>query len=164
MKNKIRVNVNDKDILRLSIPTENGKIIINNPSKKIKNDIINELVTLLSENKEIDEKEILLKLINHCTNVEFDGDIFETENLSHEAQMIINEMTSIFQEIISEAYQVIKLAMQQIKNDVLQKEVLNEKDNILEIAEKRKEEKELIETQKRVVKKPNRSKGRVYRK
>lgn len=164
MENKIRVNVNDKDILRLSIPTENGKIIINNPSKKIKNDIINELVTLLSENKEIDEKEIVLKLINHCTNVEFDGDIFETENLSHEAQMIINEITSIFQEIISEAYQVIKLAMQQIKNDVLQKEVLNEKDNILEIAEKRKEEKELIETQKRVVKKPNRSKGRVYRK
>lgn len=163
MENKIRVNVNDKDILRLSIPTENGKIIINNPSKKIKNDIINELVTLLSENKEIDEKEIVLKLINHCTNVEFDGDIFETENLSHEAQMIINEISSIFQEIISEAYQVIKLAMQQIKNDVLQKEVLNEKDNILEIAEKRKEEKELIETQKRVVKKPNRSKGRVYR-
>lgn len=164
MENKIRVNVNDKDILRLSIPTENGKIIINNPSKKIKNDIINELVTLLSENKEINEKEIVLKLINHCTNVEFDGDIFETENLSHEAQMIINEITSIFQEIISEAYQVIKLAMQQIKNDVLQKEVLNEKDNILEIAEKRKEEKELIEIQKRVVKKPNRSKGRVYRK
>lgn len=164
MENKIRVNVNDKDILRLSIPTENGKIIINNPSKKIKNDIINELVTLLSENKEIDEKEIVLKLINHCTNVEFDGDIFETENLSHKAQMIINEITSIFQEIISEAYQVIKLAMQQIKNDVLQKEVLNEKDNILEIAEKRKEEKELIEIQKRVVKKPNRSKGRVYRK
>lgn len=164
MEKNIKIKVKEEDILRLSIPTEEGIIIINNPSKKFKADLVNELVIQLSKNENINEKEIVLKLVNHCTNVEFDGDIFESENLTHEAQMIVNEILSILHEIISEAYQLIKIAIQQAKNEVLQKEVLEEKDNVLEIVEKRKEEKEIEkELPKKNIKKPNRRKGSVSR-
>ena len=125
------------------------------------------LVNTLTKNEDFDEKKIMLDLINHCTNVEFEGNIFETEYLTHEAKMITNEIFIIFQEIIQEAYQVIRLAMQQAKNEMTQKEILNEKDNILEMAEKvKEEEKEEIkeDVPHRTVKKPQRSRGKISRK
>lgn len=170
MKNRIKMNVEEERILRLNIPTKNGMVVINNPSQKFKKELINLLVSLLTENKEINEKEIMSDLINHCTNVEFEGDLFESTNLSHEAQMITNEVLIIFQEIISEAYQLIQLAMQQAKNDVLQNEILKEKNKIIEISEKINSEKqnedveEIKVTSQRVVKKPSRGRGRVNRK
>ena len=84
--------------------------------------------------------------------------------------MITNEVLIIFQEIISEAYQLIQLAMQQAKNDVLQNEILKEKNKIIEISEKINSEKqnedveEIKATSQRVVKKPSRGRGRVNRK
>lgn len=170
MENRIKMNVEEERILRLNMPTKNGMVVINNPSQKFKKELINLLVSLLTENKEINEKEIMLDLINHCTNVEFEGDLFESTNLSHEAQMITNEVLIIFQEIISEAYQLIQLAMQQAKNDVLQNEILKEKNKIIEISEKINSEKqnedveEIKVTSQRVVKKPSRGRGRVNRK
>lgn len=135
MENKIKVMAEEK-ILRLSMPSENGTIVVNNPSQKFKNELINVVVNLITENKNFDEKEIMLDLINHCTNVEFEGNLFESTNLSHEAQMITNEILIIFQEIISEAYQLLQLAMQQTKNEVLQGEILEEKDDIVDVAKK----------------------------
>ena len=170
MENKIKLNV-EEQILRISIPTDNGVIVVNNPSDKLKNELIGLLVNCIVENKDFDERKIMQDLIDNCTNVEFEGDIFEATNLTHEAKMITNEILIIFQEIIAESYQVIKLAMQQAKNEMLENEILNEKNEIIEKAKEIQEEKieEIKEEVKeeiphKTVRKPQRSRGRVSRK
>lgn len=170
MENKIKLNV-EKKILRISIPTDNGTIVVNNPSDKLKNELVGLLVNCIVENKDFDERKIMQDLIDNCTNVEFEGDIFETTNLTHEAKMITNEILMIFQEIMAEAYQIIKIAMQQAKNEMLQNEILDEKDKIIEKAKEIQEEKmeEIKEEVKeevphKTVRKPQRSRGKVSRK
>lgn len=170
MENKIKLNVEEK-ILRISIPTDNGVIVVNNPSDKLKNELIGLLVNCIVENKDFDERKLMQDLIDNCTNVEFEGDIFEATNLTHEAKMITNEILIIFQEIMAEAYQIIKIAMQQAKNEMLQNEILDEKDKIIEKAKEIQEEKmeEIKEEVKeeiphKTVRKPQRSRGRVNRK
>ena len=170
MENKIKLNV-EEQILRISIPTDNGTIIVNNPSDKLKNELVGLLVNCIVENKDFDERKLMQDLIDNCTNVEFEGDIFEATNLTHEAKMITNEILIIFQEIIAEAYQIIKLAMQQAKNEMLQNEILDEKNEVIEKAKEIQEEKieEIKEEVKeeiphKTVRKPQRSRGRVNRK
>ena len=170
MENKIKLNV-EEQILRISIPTDNGVIVVNNPSDKLKNELVGLLVNCIVENKDFDERKLMQDLIDNCTNVEFEGDIFEATNLTHEAKMITNEILIIFQEIIAEAYQIIKLAMQQTKNEMLQNEILDEKNEVIEKAKETQEEKaEEIkeevkeETPHKPVRKPQRSRGRVNRK
>lgn len=170
MENKIKLNVEEK-VLRISIPTDNGVIVVNNPSDKLKNELVGLLVNCIVENKDFDERKMMQDLIDNCTNVEFEGDIFEATNLTHEAKMITNEILIIFQEIIAEAYQIIKLAMQQTKNEMLQNEILDEKNEIIEKAKEIQEEKveEIKEEVKeemphKTVRKPQRSRGRVSRK
>ena len=170
MENKVKLNVEEK-VLRISIPTDNGTIVVNNPSDKLKNELVGLLVNCIVENKDFDERKLMQDLIDNCTNVEFEGDIFEATNLTHEAKMITNEILIIFQEIIAEAYQIIKLAMQQTKNEMIQNEILNEKNEIIEKAKEIQEEK-TEEVKKEVkeevphktVRKPQRSRGRVNRK
>ena len=170
MENKIKLNV-EEQILRISIPTDNGVIVVNNPSDKLKNELVGLLVNCIVENKDFDERKMMQDLIDNCTNVEFEGDIFEATNLTHEAKMITNEILIIFQEIIAEAYQIIKLAMQQAKNEMLQNEILDEKNEVIEKAKEIQEEKaeEIKEEVKeeiphKTVRKPQRSRGRVNRK
>lgn len=170
MENKIKLNV-EKKILRISIPTDNGTIVVNNPSDKLKNELVSLLVNCIVENKDFDERKLMQDLIDDCTNVEFEGDIFEVTNLTHEAKMITNEILMIFQEIMAEAYQIIKIAMQQAKNEMLQNEILDEKDKIIEKAKEIQEEKmeEIKEEVKeevphKIVRKPQRSRGKVSRK
>ena len=169
MENKIKLNVEEK-VLRISIPTDNGVIVVNNPSDKLKNELVGLLVNCIVENKNFDERKLMQDLIDNCTNVEFEGDIFEATNLTHEAKMITNEILIIFQEIMAEAYQIIKLAMQQAKNEMLQNEILDEKNEVIEkakeIQEKAEEVKEEVkeEIPHKTVRKPQRSRGRVNRK
>ena len=170
MENKVKLNVEEK-VLRISIPTDNGTIVVNNPSDKLKNELVGLLVNCIVENKDFDERKLMQDLIDNCTNVEFEGNIFEATNLTHEAKMITNEILIIFQEIIAEAYQIIKLAMQQTKNEMLQNEILDEKNEIIEKAKEIQEEKaeEIKEEVKeeiphKTVRKPQRSRGRVSRK
>lgn len=165
MENKIRIKVDERD-LRLSIPSENGTIIINNPTQDFRKKSVGVIVDLMTEKKDFDEKQMMLDLINHCTNVEFDGDLFEATNLSHEAQMISNEILIIFQEIIAEAYQLLQLAMHQVKGEMLQNEILKEKEDALKINEEIQEQKKENATkitkinEKKNIKKPGR---RAYR-
>lgn len=169
MENKIKLNVEEK-VLRISIPTDNGVIVVNNPSDKLKNELVGLLVNCIVENKDFDERKLMQDLIDNCTNVEFEGDIFEATNLTHEAKMVTNEILIIFQEIMAEAYQIIKLAMQQAKNEMLQNEILDEKNEVIEkakeIQEKAEEVKEEVkeEIPHKTVRKPQRSRGRVNRK
>ena len=72
---------------------------------------------------------------------------------------------------MAEAYQIIKIAMQQAKNEMLQNEILDEKDKIIEKAKEIQEEKmeEIKEEVKeevphKTVRKPQRSRGKVSRK
>lgn len=170
MENKIKLNV-EEEILRMSIPTDNGVIVVNNPSDKLKNELVSLLVNCIVEDKDFDERKIMQNLIDNCTNVEFEGDVFEATNLTHEAKMITNEILIIFQEIIGEAYQIIKLVMQQAKNEMIENEILDEKNEIIEkakeIQEKKEEEiKEEVkeEIPHKTVRKPQRSRGRISRK
>ena len=165
MENKIKLNV-EEQILRISIPTDNGVIVVNNPSDKLKNELIGLLVNCIVENKDFDERKLMQDLIDNCTNVEFEGDIFEATNLTHEAKMITNEILIIFQEIMAEAYQIIKIAMQQAKNEMLQNEILDEKNEVIEKAKEIQEKAEEVkeEITHKTVRKPQRSRGRVSRK
>ena len=153
MENKIKIKIEEENILRLSIPTDGGTIVINNPSEKFKKELITLLVDCIVKNEDFDEKKIMLDLINHCTNVEFEGDIFEVEYLSHEAKMVTNEIFIIMQEITEEVYQVVRLVMQQAKNEIVQNEIMKEKDEIVDKIEKKEEV-------KKVVRKPQRGRRR----
>lgn len=160
MEKKIKVNV-EKNKQRLTIPTDNGIIIIENPSQKLRNELIDELAQTIMKNEDFDERKMMLRLIDDCTNVEFNKDVFEVEYLSHEAKMITNEILLIFQEIISEAYQIINLVLQQIKNEELQNELLEEKNKIEKmVIEKENEEEEIVKEVKREVRKPQRRRKR----
>jgi hypothetical protein len=160
MENKIRINA-EVEVLRLSIPSNKGTLVVNNPKIELKNEMIKYLVNCMIEDKDIDEKRIVLELIDNCTNVEFDMDIFEAKNLSHEAQMITNEILIIFQEIVGEAGQVVRLVLQQTKNEIEQKEIVEENK---EMKKEKVEEKEIEEIPHKVVKKPQRSRGKMVRK
>ena len=160
MEKKIKVNV-EKNKQRLTIPTDNGIIIIENPSQELRNELIDELAQTIMKNEDFDERKMMLRLIDDCTNVEFDKNVFEAEYLSHEAKMITNEILLIFQEIISEAYQIINLVLQQIKNEELQNELLEEKNKIEKmVIEKENEEEEIVKEVKREVRKPQRRRKR----
>jgi hypothetical protein len=160
MENKIKINA-EVEVLRLSIPSNKGTLVVNNPKIKLKNEMIKYLVNCMIEDKDIDEKRIMLELIDNCTNVEFDMDIFEAKNLSHEAQMITNEILIIFQEIVGEAGQLVRLILQQAKNEMEQKEIVEENK---EMKKEKVEEKEIEEIPHKVVKKPQRSRGKMVRK
>ena len=163
MEKKIKMKAEEEKVLRISIPTSNGVAVVNNPSDKFKSELIKMLVECITKNEDFDEKKIMLDLINHCTNVEFEGDIFEVEHLTHEAKMITNEILIIFQELTQEAYQILRLAMQQAKNEVEQNKILDEKDEILEKVNKQEEEiKE--DVSRREVRRPQRSRGKISRK
>ena len=121
--------------------------------------MITELMELITENKNFDEKRMLESLIDHCTNVEFDKDVFEVEYLSHEAKMVTNEILIIFQEIIEETNQLMKILMQQMRNDVLQEDIIEEKNRITEeIKDIKNEKEEVIEKVEytKTVRKPQR--------
>ena len=163
MEKKIKMKA-EENILRISIPTPNGVAVVNNPSDKFKGELIKMLVECITENEDFDEKKIMLDLINHCTNVEFEGDIFEVEHLTHEAKMITNEILIIFEEITQEAYQVLRLAMQQAKNEMEQNRILDEKDEILEKIDKQEKEEVKEEVPHREVRKPQRSRSKINRK
>ena len=158
MKEKIKVNLNEEKVLRLSVEMDEGVAIVNNPTQAFRQETVNKIVVCLTKNEDFDEKQMMLDLINHCTNVEFEGDVFEAVYLSHEVQMITNEVLIIFQELVSEAYQLIQLALQQVKNERLQNEILDERKEIDKV--KIKEE---VEVPQKAVKKPQRSR-RVVRK
>lgn len=164
MEKKIKMKAEENKVLRISVPTPNGVAVVNNPSDKFKGELIKMLVECITENKDFDEKKIMLDLINHCTNVEFEGDIFEAEHLTHEAKMITNEILIIFEEITQEAYQVLRMAMQQAKNEMEQNRILDEKDEILEKIDEQEKEEVKEEVPHREVKKPQRSRGKINRK
>ena len=158
MKDKIKVNLNEEKVLRLSVEMDEGVAVVNNPTQAFRQEIVNKIVVCLTKNEDFDEKQMMMDLINHCTNVEFEGDIFEVVYLSHEVQMITNEVLIIFQELVSEAYQLIQLALQQVKNERLQNEILDERKEI-----DKTEVKEKVGVPQKAVKKPQRSR-RVVRK
>ena len=158
MKEKIKVNLNEEKILRLSVEMDEGVAVVNNPTQAFRQEIVNKIVVCLTKNEDFDEKQMMMDLINHCTNVEFEGDVFEAVYLSHEVQMITNEVLIIFQELVSEAYQLIQLALQQVKNERLQNEILDERKEIDKVEVKKE-----VEVPQKAVKKPQRSR-RVVRK
>ena len=164
MEKKIKMKAEENKVLRISIPTPNGVAVVNNPSDKFKGELIKMLIECITKNEDFDEKKIMLDLINHCTNEEFEGDIFEVEHLTHEAKMITNEILIIFEEITQEAYQVLRLAMQQAKNEMEQNRILDEKDEILEKIDKQEKEEVKEEISHREVRKPQRSRGKINRK
>ncbi len=164
MKNKIKVNAEVEE-LRLSIPTSDGTIVVRNPKGDFKNEVIKYMVDCIIMDNELDERKIMLDLIDHCTNVEFDMDIFEAVNLSHMAQLVTNEVLLIFQEITEEAGQVVRLVVQQTKNELEQKEILDESRKMLEgLKEEVEVVEEEVEIPRKVVKKPQRSRGKIVRK
>lgn len=163
MEERIKMKAEENKTLRISIPTPNGVAVVNNPSDKFKGELIKMLIECITKNEDFDEKKIMLDLINHCTNVEFEGDIFEVEHLTHEAKMITNEILIIFQELTQEAYQILRLAMQQAKNEVEQNKILDEKDEILEKVNKQEKEEIKEEVPHREIRKPQRSRGKISR-
>ena len=147
MENKIKVKVQKQD-LRLQIPYEDGVIIINEIHPQLKDSLLQEIIEVLNKKKELDEKQIFLTIVDKCTNVEFDGDIFVEQYVSHEIQMLINEIMIMIQEVIQEAYQILRLVLQQAKNEIVAKEVINEVKTISVVEEKVEEKVEVKRVRK----------------
>ena len=144
MNNKIIIRAEKKAEPRLTIQYEGNILVVNEPDENLKNKMIEDMMKSIAESKDFDEKKMLLDLIDHCTNVEFDKNVLEVVHLSHEAKMITNEILLIFQEIIEEAYQLMKVILQQTKNDLLQEEILEEKNKIMKKVEEEKVEEEKV--------------------
>ena len=167
MSKKTKINV-EKKVERLNIPYGEEMITIKEPSDKLRQELLTMIVDSIQQKEDIDEKKIFNKVLDECANVEFEIPILEVEHLTHEGQMIANEITLIISEIIQEAYQLILMVMQQTKNELIQKDILKEKD-IVEAMIKNKEEKEEIkidinpmeEEKVRPIKKPNRGRRNV---
>ena len=147
MENKIKVKVQKQD-LRLQIPYEDGVIIINEIHPQLKDSLLQEIIEVLNKKKELDERQIFLTIVDKCTNVEFDGDIFVEQYVSHEIQMLINEIMIMIQEVIQEAYQILRLVLQQAKNEIVAKEVINEVKTISVVEEKVEEKVEVKRVRK----------------
>ena len=92
----------EKEILRKAIPYGDEVIVINELSEKQKLELINEIQKDLINNKKIDERKFMLDIINKCTNIEFDKDVFEVEEPTYEATIIIGEVTLMFLELVEE--------------------------------------------------------------
>lgn len=158
---KIKIQTEKKSEPRLTIPYDGQTLIVNDATETFKNEMMQEIMVTITENKEFNEGEMLLRLINHCTNVEFDKNVLEVQNLTHEAKLITNEVLIIFQEIIGETYQLIQIFLEQTRNNMKQKEILEKKDELEKVVDKMaKEEVEKEEEEKvidiKVARKPQR--------
>ena len=149
----------EKEVLRKAIPYGDEVIVINELSERQKLEIINEMQKELTANKKIDERKFMLDIIERCTNVEFDKDIFEVEEPTYEATIIIGEVTLMFLELVDE--QKIYTNIQLKVNGNAKKEVEEEKVEIKEIKEevKIKEVEEEVEV-KKIVKPKKRPRGK----
>ena len=148
----------EKEVLRKAIPYGDEVIVINELSERQKLEIINEMQKELIANKKIDERKFMLDIIERCTNVEFDKDIFEVEEPTYEATIIIGEVTLMFLELVDE--QKIYTNIQLKVNGNTKKEVKEEVE-IKEIKEevKIKEVEEEVEV-KKIVKPKKRPRGK----
>ena len=155
---KIRINA-EKNMERLRIPYGDQMIIVKEASNELKKEILDEIIAAAeSEDKEIDEKEIFNKLVNECTNIEFEGNIFEVKQLNHVGQLIVNEITLMINEIIEETYQIMKMAIQKTKQDSMESEIKIESSEIKKIVEEKEPNEEKVV---KLVKKPNRGRRNV---
>ena len=142
----------EKEVLRKAIPYGDEVIVINELSERQKLEIINEMQKELIANKKIDERKFMLDIIERCTNVEFDKDIFEVEEPTYEATIIIGEVTLMFLELVDEQkiYTNIQLkvngnAKKEVEEEVEIKEIKEE----VEIKEVEEEVKKIVKPKKR---------------
>ena len=142
----------EKEVLRKAIPYGDEVIVINELSERQKLEIINEMQKELIANKKIDERKFMLDIIEKCTNVEFDKDIFEVEEPTYEATIIIGEVTLMFLELVDEQkiYTNIQLkvngnAKKEVEEEVEIKEIKEE----VEIKEVEEEVKKIVKPKKR---------------
>ena len=142
----------EKEVLRKAIPYGDEVIVINELSERQKLEIINEMQKELTANKKIDERKFMLDIIEKCTNVEFDKDIFEVEEPTYEATIIIGEVTLMFLELVDEQkiYTNIQLkvngnAKKEVEEEVEIKEIKEE----VEIKEVEEEVKKIVKPKKR---------------
>lgn len=147
----------EKEVLRKAIPYGDEVIVINELSERQKLEIINEMQKELIANKKIDERKFILDIIDKCTNVEFDKDIFEVEEPTYEATIIIGEVTLMFLELVDE--QKIYTNIQLKVNGNTKKEVKEEIKEEVEIKEVEEEE-EIKEEVKKIVKPKKRPRGK----
>ena len=115
---------------------------------------INEIQKDLVANNKIDERKFMLNIIDKCTNVVFDKDIFEVADPTYEVAMIIGEVTLMFLEIVEEQklYADIQLKINGNKKEVIKKEE--------EPKEEKIEKKEIKEEEPKIIKPKKRPRGK----
>lgn len=142
----------EKEVLRKAIPYGDEVIVINELSERQKLEIINEMQKELIANEKIDERKFMLDIIDKCTNVEFDKDIFEVEEPTYEATIIIGEVTLMFLELVDEQkiYTNIQLKVNgNTKKEVKEEEKIKEIKEEVEIKEVKEEVKKIVKPKKR---------------
>jgi hypothetical protein len=151
----------EKEVLRKAIPYGDEVIVINELSERQKLEIINEMQKKLALDEKIDERKFMLDIIDKCTNVEFDKNIFEVEEPTYEATIIIGEVTLMFLELVDE--QKIYTNIQLKVNGNTKKEVKEEEEKIKEIKEEveiKEVKEEVKEEVKKIVKPKKRPRGK----
>ena len=118
----------EKEVLRKAIPYGDEVIVINELSERQKIELINELQKDLATDNKINERKFMLNIIDKCTNVVFDKDIFEVADPTYEVAMIIGEVTLMFLEIVEEQrlYANIQLKINGNKKEEPKKEEVKE--------------------------------------
>ena len=147
----------EKETIRRTIPYGDEVIIINELSERQKLELINEIQKDLVNNKKIDERKFMLNIIDKCTNVTFDKDVFEVEEPTYEVTIIIGEITLMFLELVDE--QKVYTNIQSKVNGNI-KEVEKKEEVKKNIKEEKEEKQEIKEEKPKVVKPRKRPRGK----
>lgn len=170
---KIKISNLEKQEVRRVIPYNGEEIIIIEVPINLKQKVTQILINAIQKDEDFSERDIYLELIDRCSNIEFEGDIFEVENPVHEVKILLDEFILMFQEMLEEVYSIISLALQEGKNELLKNKIIEERDEIVKIAnefEKNKQE-PIVKSDEdkntkhlKQVKRPSRSRGKIVRK
>lgn len=169
---KVKISNLEKQEIRRVIPYNGEEIIIIEVPINLKQKVTQILVNAIQKDEDFNERDIYLELIDRCSNVEFEGDIFEVGNPIHEVKILLDEFILMFQEMLEEVYSIISLALQEGKNELLKNKIIEERDEIVKLAneiEESEKESIVLDEYKNIkclkqTKRPSRSRGRVIRK
>lgn len=162
MKKDIKMNRSDmeQNDYRVVIPFGDEKIIIRNLDRDLRNKIIEIVAESVEEDKELDIAMLINMLVEELTNVEFEVPITEIDNPSHQTRLILYYINEIITELSEEILLAGKMVANNKKVEIANKE---EKEQLIKEAKEMQKKIENKEVPHRIVKKPQRSKGKISR-
>lgn len=151
---KIKMEQLEKLDIRKTIPYGDDEIVILNLPQHLKEEVLDMIDESMKTEEDIDDKGIVLKVIDKCTNVDFgEADIFSVINPSHELEMIVLEVNLMLQECLDEYLLMLQSYLLAEKNKLTKEDVLEDVKEIEELNKENKDVKKEFKRQRRQVRK-----------